>query len=78
MDSISAEITTLESERKMGATAIKASQTQLAERLKGSLGDDIDKVLSGERKVKFSLWQRIRYKIDKFLELFTWSSSSME
>lgn len=54
----------------MGEMAIKGYQSQIADRLNGLMGEDINKVLNGERVVKLSLYQKLKYKIDNFLKLF--------
>lgn len=61
------EIVSLNSERRMGELAIQGYQSSIARQLNGSMGEDMKEVLSGNRKVKFSLWRRIKNKIDKLL-----------
>ena len=55
------ETTTLESEKKMSELALKAHQMALAEKLRGSMGEDINKTV----KKKKTFWD----KIDKFLKM---------
>lgn len=64
---LSREIVSLNSERRMGELAIQGYQSSIMEKLNGSMGEDMKEVLSGNRKVKFSFWRRIKNKIDKLL-----------
>ena len=59
---IQRETTTLESEKKMSELALKAHQRALAEQLRGSMGEDINKTV---KKRKQTFWD----KIDKFLRM---------
>ena len=65
------ELTSLESERKMSEVAIKAHQTSLSEALNGSMGQDMMDVLSGKKVVKLSFFQKLNYKINNFLNMFS-------
>lgn len=67
---ISRESTTLMSERRMSDMALKGHQAMLSDMLNGSMGEDIDEVLSGRRKVKLTFWEKLRYKLDAFLKHF--------
>ena len=42
----------------------------LSEMLNGSMGKDIDDVLSGKKQVKLTWRQKMKYKIDNFFKLF--------
>lgn len=64
------EITSLESERKMGELALKGHQNMIAEQLRGSMGQDMNDVLSGKKVVKLSFWQRMKNKFERFLWIF--------
>lgn len=64
------EITSLESEKRMGEVALRGQQTQLSRMLNGAMGKDMNDVLSGKKQVKLSFKQKIKYKIDNFLKLF--------
>lgn len=55
------EITTFQSERKMGETEIKSQQSQMAMMLHGSMGRDMLDVLEGRKKVRLSRWIRFKY-----------------
>jgi hypothetical protein len=59
---IQREATTLESEKKMSELALKAHQRALAEQLRGSMGEDINKTV---KKNKLAFWD----KVDKFLKM---------
>ena len=64
------EVTSLNSEKKMSALAIKGYQNSISEQLRGSMGQDMNDVLSGKKKVKLSFWQRVNYNIKVFLSHF--------
>lgn len=72
MDEISREIKTLESERRMDKLALKGHQWSIAQRLNGSMGQDMKDVLEGKKKVKLTLFERIKHKIENLL----WNLSS--
>lgn len=64
------EITSLESERKMGEMAIRSHQNTISAMLNGSMGQDINDVLSGKKKVKLTFRQKLKYKIYNFFKMF--------
>lgn len=64
------EVTTYESEKRMDALALKGLQWNIAEQLNGSMGQDMNDVLSGKKQVKLSFWRKLKYSIDNFLSLF--------
>ena len=64
------EVTTYESEKRMDVLALKGLQWNIAEQLKGSMGQDMNDVLSGKKKVKLTFWRKLKYRIDNFLSLF--------
>lgn len=64
------EVTTYESEKRMDALALKGLQWNIAEQLKGSMGQDMNDVLSGKKKVKLTFWRKLKYAIDNFLSMF--------
>lgn len=71
MDSLlDREITTLQSERKIGETEIKSRQSQMAMKLHGSMGKDMLDVLEGRKKVRLSRWTRFKYWIKNILRRF--------
>lgn len=70
MSEIDREFTSLKSEKRMSEMAIRGYQNEIANKLNGSMGDDMMDVLSGKKYVKLTKWQKLRYKIDNFLNLF--------
>ena len=64
------ELTTLESEKRMDALALKGIQYNIAEQLNGVMGKDMNDVLSGKKEVKLTFWTKLKYKIDNFLNFF--------
>lgn len=64
---LSREITSLESEKRMDELALRGYQYNIAEQLNGAMGKDMVDVLSGNKKVKFSLFRRIMNRFDKIL-----------
>lgn len=63
------ELTSLISEKKMGAAAIKSQQNAISLMLNGYMGKDINDVLSGKKVVKLSLGQKLKYKIKGLFKL---------
>ena len=71
MDSLlDREITTLQSERKMGETEIKSQQSQMAIMLHFAMGNDLLDVLEGRKKVKLSRLIRFKYWFKNILMRF--------
>ena len=70
MNEYDREVTTLESEKRMDALALKGLQHNIAEQLKGSMGKDMNDVLTGKKKVKLTFWAKLKYSIDNFLKMF--------
>ena len=64
------ELTTYKSEKKMDALALKGHQWNIAEQLKGSMGKDMNDVLSGKKIVELTFWTKLKFKINNFLSLF--------
>ena len=62
------EVRNLENDKKMSILAIKNEQEKMARMLRGSMGKDIDDVLSGKVKVKLSFFEKIRYKVNFWLD----------
>ena len=60
------ELTTLESEKRMGEAAIKGQQWQLVQDLNGVMGKDMMDVLSGKKKVELTFWRKVKSNINKF------------
>ena len=70
MNELNREMTSLNSERRMSQMAIRGYQSQIADKLNGSMGNDMMDVLSGKKHVKLTKWQKLRYKIDNLLRIF--------
>lgn len=64
---MSRELQTLESEKRMDKLALKGHQWTIAQKLNGSMGQDMKDVLNGKKQVKFSRWRRIKNWLDKML-----------
>lgn len=68
------EVRNLENDKKMSILAIKNEQEKMARMLRGSMGKDIDDVLSGKVKVKLSFFEKMKYKVrflvDKIFNTF--------
>jgi len=67
---VGVELELLKSDRNISKKMLESTRNMYAERLRGELGNDIDDVLSGRKKVKLSLRERTRYFIDKILRMF--------
>lgn len=70
MNEYERELTTYKSEKRMDSLALKGLQWNIAEQLNGSMGKDMNDVLSGKKKVKLTFWRKLRHRIDSFLNLF--------
>ena len=70
MSEIDRELTSLKSEKRMSEMAIKGYQNEIADKLNGFMGNDMMDVLAGRKFVKLTKWQKLKYKIDNFLNLF--------
>lgn len=68
---VNRELTTLKSEQRINEMALKGHQTMIANMLNGSMGKDINDVLSGKKKVKLSIWMKIKYKFLYYIKMFT-------
>ena len=64
------ELITYESEKRMDSLALKGHQWNIAEQLNGTMGKDMNDVLTGKKKVKLSFLRKLKYNIDRFLNLF--------
>jgi hypothetical protein len=70
MNELDRELTTYKSEKRMDTLALKGHQWNIAEQLKGSMGKDMEEVLSGKKKVEFTFLTKLKFKINNFLKLF--------
>lgn len=64
------ELRGLKNDKLMTERAIETEKAKWAEMLKGSIGQDMDDVLSGKKKVKLSFKERFRNRWRKFLNIF--------
>lgn len=62
------EVRNLENDKNMSILAIKNEQEKMARMLRGSMGKDIDDVLSGKVKVKLSFFEKMKYKVNFWLD----------
>lgn len=70
MNEYDRELTTYKSEKRMDTLALKGLQWNIAEQLKGTMGKDMNEVLTGKKKIELTFWAKLRYKINNFLSLF--------
>ena len=70
MNEYKREIITYNSEKKMDELALKGHQWNIAEQLNGTMGKDMGDVLSGKKKVEFTFWTKVKFKINNFLKIF--------
>ena len=64
------ELTTYKSEKRMDELALKGHQWNIAEQLKGSMGKDMNDVLSGKKRVEPTFWTKVKLNFNKFLSWF--------
>lgn len=64
------ELISFNSEKRMDSLALKGLQWNIAEQLKGSMGQDMKDVLSGNKKVELTFWTKLKFNINKFLRWF--------
>ena len=69
MNEYEREVITYNSEKKMDELALKGHQWNIAEQLNGTMGKDMGDVLSGKKKVEFTFWTKVKFKINNFLKL---------
>lgn len=61
------EINQYESEKKLNQLAVKGYQNQMAEKLRGSMGEDMRKTL--DPKKESNAWKRFKRGFDNFLNM---------
>lgn len=71
MDKYNMELVTYESEKRMDKLALKGLQWKIAEDLRGSIGKDMNDVLSGKKKVELTFLTKLKYSFDNFLKMFS-------
>lgn len=70
MNEFERELVTYNSEKKMDKLALKGHQWNIAEQLNGTMGKDMNDVLSGKKRVEFTFWTKLRHNINNFLKIF--------
>ena len=66
--SLAREYAQYKNERKMDELAIKGYQNQMAEKLRGSMGEDIKKSFE-PKKERVGFWKKVKYSFDNFLRM---------
>lgn len=64
---LSGELQGLKNDIKMTERAVASQQNRWAENLRGTMGDDINDVLSGKKKVTVPFKLKVKYKLDKII-----------
>jgi hypothetical protein len=64
------ELISYESEKRMDSLALKGHQWNIANQLNGSMGKDMNDILTGKKKVEFTFWTKVKYSINNFLKMF--------
>jgi hypothetical protein len=64
------ELISYESEKRMDSLALKGHQWNIANQLNGSMGKDMNDILTGKKKVEFTFWTKMKYAINNFLKMF--------
>jgi hypothetical protein len=54
----------------MDSLALKGHQWNIANQLNGSMGKDMNDILTGKKKVEFTFWTKVKYSINNFLKMF--------
>ena len=65
---IERELKGLENDREMSEKALESHKERYAKMMLGGLGEDIDAVLSGKRKVKLTFKERVKYKTRRIMD----------
>lgn len=63
MNELEREIRGLEGDKRMTEMAVSTMKNMMSSSLKGEMGDDIDKVLNGERFVEVTVKEKFRFKL---------------
>ena len=64
------ELRNLNIDKKNYECELKSEQLKLLNQLKGEMGKDMISVLNGEKKVKLSFKDRLKYAIRRFFKMF--------
>lgn len=62
------ELNQLQNDKKKMEIELLNERYRIAHLLIGEMGKDIDEVLCGKKIVKLSFWEKVKYKINFFLE----------
>lgn len=62
------ELNQLQNDKKKMEIELLNERDRIAHLLIGEMGKDIDEVLCGKKIVKLSFWEKVKYKINFFLE----------
>ena len=63
------EIKELEKDRINYATELENERNKMSILLKGDMGKDIDDVLSGHKKIKISFFNKLKFKLNYYLNM---------
>lgn len=64
---VNRELREINRERKLYQFELNKEQTKIAQALKSEMGEDMKKVLQGEREISLPLSVKIKYKIKNFI-----------
>ena len=64
------EFKNLQIDRRNYENELKSEQIKISQELMGDMGKDMMEVLSGNKKIKLPLKDKIKYEIKNFLRLF--------
>ena len=64
------ELKNLQIDRRNYENELKSEQIKISQELMGDMGKDMMEVLSGNKKIKLPLKDKIKYEIKNFLRLF--------
>ena len=70
MNEYKREVITYNSEKKMDKLALKGHQWNISQQLNGSMGQDMNDVLSGKKKVEFTFFTKLKHRFNNFLRFF--------
>ena len=65
---VNRELREINRERKLYQFELNKEQTKIAQALRSEMGEDMKKVLQGEREVVLPLSVKIKYKVKNFLQ----------
>lgn len=62
------ELRGLKNDRKMTERSIAFQQTEIANKLKGEMGNDMMDILNGNKKIEIPLKQKVKFRIKRFFD----------